>query len=215
MSSTPQKMAWAEEVELLKGALHTSEQNDGLINILERMVQMLSGELKQLDHNVLDELKNISQYINHAKVELNTIHPQELTSTHIQKATDELDAVIKATEDATGSILDAVEMISNVSLDCDSEKQEKLLEAVTKIYEACNFQDITGQIITRVVTTMRHVETKVNDIISVLGNREQLKNDGLSDPKEHEVKDDKSLLSGPQLKGAAPNQDDIDALFNA
>ena len=45
----------------------------------------------------------------------------------------------------------------------------KLQDAVTQIYEACSFQDITGQRITKVVTTLKAIEGKVAHIISTFG----------------------------------------------
>ena len=45
----------------------------------------------------------------------------------------------------------------------------KLQDAVTRIYEACSFQDITGQRITKVVTTLKVIEEKVAHIISTFG----------------------------------------------
>ncbi len=40
---------------------------------------------------------------------------------------------------------------------------------MTKIYEACSFQDITGQRITKVVTTLKLIEAKVAQIMTTFG----------------------------------------------
>ena len=44
-----------------------------------------------------------------------------------------------------------------------------LQEATTRIYEACSFQDITGQRITKVVATLKTIEAKVAGIVSTFG----------------------------------------------
>ncbi len=40
---------------------------------------------------------------------------------------------------------------------------------MTQVYEACNFQDITGQRITKVVNTLKHIEEKVEALVSAFG----------------------------------------------
>ncbi|MEO1066882.1 MAG: hypothetical protein AAFW47_05835, partial [Pseudomonadota bacterium] len=65
---------------------------------------------------------------------------------------DELDAVVQGTERATNQILNSVEQIENSSaILADTLSGDEALTAnriqdeVQKIYEACNFQDLTGQ----------------------------------------------------------------------
>ena len=45
----------------------------------------------------------------------------------------------------------------------------QLQEATTRIYEACSFQDITGQRITKVVSTLKTIEAKVASIVATFG----------------------------------------------
>ena len=59
--------------------------------------------------------------------------------------------------------------------DVPSEVSTKLMDITTGIYEACNFQDITGQRITKVVTALQQIEGKVTFPLIHLGER-KLKN---------------------------------------
>src|SRR3546814_20665853 len=44
-----------------------------------------------------------------------------------------------------------------------------ITDAVTRVYEACNFQDITGQRITKIVKALQHIETKVDALLNAFG----------------------------------------------
>ena len=48
----------------------------------------------------------------------------------------------------------------------DSAGAQMLQDATTKIYEACSFQDITGQRITKVVAALKAIDAKVSQIIA-------------------------------------------------
>ena len=84
----------------------------------------------------------------------------------------------------------------------------KLQAAVTTIYEACSFQDITGQRITKIVTTLKAIEQKVAHIVGTFAPGKP--NEQLS---EDHVPSDADLLNGPQLPGNAMDQSDIDKLL--
>ena len=86
----------------------------------------------------------------------------DITDRDIPFATDELDAIVEHTAAATHAILESCEMLDAVSASVSGEPAAKLQDAMTRIYEACSFQDITGQRITKVVTTLKMIEAKVD-----------------------------------------------------
>ena len=87
------------------------------------------------------------------------------------------------------------------------EPAAQLQDATTRIYEACGFQDITGQRITKVVATLKTIEAKVAHMVAAFGSR-------ASRPPAAEAMPDPSLLlNGPQLPAAAMDQSDIDKLL--
>ena len=106
-----------------------------------------------------------------------------------------------------------------------AEEDQDMLEAVdglndqiTAILEACNFQDITGQRITKVVKTVRFIEDRILAMIAIWGAQafEDLPVRGDEDAEEDgdaEPGDD-ALLQGPQLGNEGITQAEIDALFD-
>lgn len=153
-----------------------------------------------------DELAALAHYIENTKAELAQMRSIEISHNHIPSATDELDAIVGETAKATGTIMDTCEKIEGVANEVDPKHQALLTGAVTAIYEACSFQDITGQRITKVVKTLKNIEKKVSDILAAFGHAQQ----GHVPPDK---KEEKSLLNGPQLNGPATSQEEIDRLL--
>jgi len=128
---------------------------------------------------------------------------------------------VLGTETATNAILASAERIDELSSNLssrltggDQEIAREILDQVISIFEACNFQDITGQRIGKVVGAMRFVEERVHHMIEIWGGLESFKDvETLDDARR---KGDEALLNGPALasdKGVT-SQDDIDALFD-
>ncbi len=152
------------------------------------------------------ELSALVTYIENMRTELAQLRSVEINSNHIPSAAEELDAVVAETASATGTIMDACEKIEKVAGTLPPPAKDELANIVTSIYEACTFQDITGQRINKVVKTLKHIEAKVTEIIGAYSQR------GVQPPAVS-AKEENSLLNGPQLKGAASTQEDIDKLL--
>jgi len=153
-----------------------------------------------------------------AKSEIAALRPDEIMSEHLPSATDELDAIVGSTEEATNGILQAMESLESLVGEMSPEIGEKVTEAVTLVYESCNFQDITGQRITKVVRALKHIESKVDALVGAFG--EDIAKYKSAHPqqaetakKEPDPMSDTALLNGPQLPDNASKQDDIDALL--
>ena len=58
------------------------------------------------DQLLFSELKELALYIQKARTDIAAIRPADISGEHIPLATDELDAVVGATEDATNKIMD-------------------------------------------------------------------------------------------------------------
>jgi chemotaxis protein CheZ len=84
-------------------------------------------------------------------------------------------------------------------------------DATTKIYEACSFQDITGQRITKVVATLKAIDAKVAQMLTAFGGRARVAT--AAAPVVPALDAGESLLHGPQLPAAAMDQTDIDKLL--
>ncbi len=90
----------------------------------------------------------------------------------------------------------------------------RLTDPVTAIYEACSFQDITGQRIGKVVGALRQIEFKVEGLLAAFGDENaRARRDHLESELGGREGVEGSLLSGPQGQAEVQNQDDIDAVF--
>src|ERR1700716_2815615 len=168
------------------------------------------------------ELDLIHDAINRTKREIGVLHGKSFDSNEMSKVTGELGAVVGGTEEATQQILEAAEAIDNAATalaKVTSPDQQKILseeiqERVVSIFEACNFQDLTGQRINKVMTTMKFIENHICVMMDICGGVDAIKAHALSivDTREGDAR----LLNGPKTEGDVGHvsQDDIDALFD-
>lgn len=167
------------------------------------------------------ELRALANSIQETKREIAALRTTRDDSDRLEVVAGELDAIVGSTEAATEGILDAAEKIDHVAdnLRANSNdaymKQlaEEIVENIMVIFEHCNFQDLTGQRITKVVNTLKFVEERVDKMIEIWGH--EAFEDILKD-SEHAAAaiDDSRLLNGPQLGDKAISQDEIDRLFD-
>ncbi len=182
--------------------------------VVRSLLTTLSGEMSAADLKLYQELESLAEYIHRAKAELAQLRTDDLQSRYIASATDELDAIVGATENATNTILDSAESLEELSRTLAPEQANKLSEVTTAIFEACNFQDITGQRITKVVRALKHIEERIEGLVSAFGPVAAARAEAESDVKTDGKPSDQDLLNGPQLPDAAHDQAAIDALFN-
>lgn len=187
-----------------------------LMAMVEGIVASMEGDLSPMSIKLYAELEQLANFIQKAKSEIAQLRPDEIRDQHLQTATDELEAIVGATEGATNGILSAVEQIENLTGEMPPEVAEKVSEAVTQVYESCNFQDITGQRISKVVKALQHIEAKVDGLLAAFGDEmTKHRKDEAAQPEasKQDAPSDQALLNGPQLPQAAKGQADIDALF--
>ncbi len=166
------------------------------------------------------EIARMVRMLSHAKSEIAAIKHPLSGDDRISSASSQLDAIVEATESATTDILGASEKIEEginklgALHPLDDETTEivgDIAQHVVSILEACNFQDITGQRISKVVTTIRFIEDRVINMIEIWGAEHFT---GIPLPQEDVQDDDAALLNGPQLAGDGLQQAEIDALFD-
>ena len=194
------------DVTALKKKLSSETDSEHVEKIVESILGALETDISALDKMMYHEISILTKYIRDARSNIANI-PYEIRSQDIPQATDELDAVVIATEDAAGKIMDAAEQIELIAKNVDNEQSKKLTEAITLIYEACSFQDITGQRILKVVQTLKHIEKKLEELFTSYS-----KGIVKSIVKEISNPND-SLMLGPQLPKNAKNQDEIDEIL--
>ncbi len=176
-------------------------------SIIADLVTLLEKYVSDNEKHLYEEMKAISDKIQHVKRDLSEKLPNGATP----EASQELDAVVQATEEATNNILDAAEKIMALTTNIKSEEAKNINSEIVKIFEACNFQDITGQRIKKVISTLQYIDKSISHLLSsqiTSSNHKPTKKKTLAEMT------DKDLMNGPQLKANAPNQDDVDQLFN-
>ena len=123
--------------------------------------------------------------------------------------------MVEATESATTTIMEAAETIMAADAS-DQEAYKALVDAkMIDIFEACSFQDITGQRIRKVVRTLGWIEEKLESLASKL----KIGEHDTAHPEEEETEDERRMreliLHGPQMAGEGVSQDFVDDVFAA
>ena len=165
------------------------------------------------------ELDGLSRYILRVRQEVAAIDRPAEPTDNFESMGDQMVAVVKATESATNAIMEAMESngeaVALLREKIDDSEQLALLDKITEnansVFEACSFQDITGQRVGRVAKSIIYVEERVDSLKHLLGEEETAAVEVAPDPT---VDADETLLNGPQLNGDGLSQDDIDSLFD-
>ena len=139
--------------------------------VVRAVLSTLSGDLSAQETSLLAEVEALGRTIACAKAEIAALRVDDITDNHIPFATDELDAIVEHTATATNAILDELRDTGQCGDQPSGEPATKLQDATTRIYEACSFQDITGQRITKVVATLKTIEAKVTQIVATFGSQ--------------------------------------------
>ncbi len=197
-----------------------------VLKLAEIMVGSMQGFFGQLDTSIYRELTQISHFINNTRAEIGRLQPNNLKQKHFPEAGKELEAIVRSTEDATNTIMEQAELIMSADPSDADAYHETVQAAVMEIFEACSFQDITGQRISKVVGTLVHIETKIGALADALGSS-ILEQAGDEAETAEEKRRRELILNGPALDGEGidqskvddlmsdgASQDDIDALFD-
>jgi chemotaxis protein CheZ len=209
----------AAVVEAAAHAIDNSTQRE--IAATRALLETYRAQIEQCE-KLKVELDLIHDAIDRTKREIAVLHGKSFSGDEMAKVNGELGAVVGGTEEATQQILEAAEAIDQASSALSkvtTPDQQKLLseeiqERVISIFEACNFQDLTGQRISKVMNTMKFIEHHINAMMEIWGGVDAIK---AHVPQQVDTREgDAKLLNGPKLDGDAghASQDDIDALFD-
>jgi chemotaxis protein CheZ len=183
-----------------------------IISLAEVAAQSLQGFFQAMDSKVYRELREIAGYIESMRTEIGALQVNDLKNSRIPSAGEELGAIVKATENATNTIMECAETLMGADASDPAAYKALVDEKMMVIFEACSFQDITGQRVSKVVETLQHIESRVarfadvmkaNDIEGIFTDAEKARND----------RKEKFLLNGPQLAGGGVDQSDVDKMF--
>lgn len=203
------------ELKQLKALIRPAEE------VTKQMIDAYRAEMQEA-MKLKAELDQIWQAIDQTKHEIATLHVTGFKGKQMTRVTHELDAIVSGTEQATEGILSAAEAIDHLASQLaaklkstqDKAAVDDIQQKIVTIFEHCNFQDLTGQRITKVVNTLKFIEDRIVKMMEIWGGLESFKD--IEVEAIAEATGDAALLNGPKLAEDAghASQDDIDALFN-
>lgn len=204
---------------------------------MSKISPQIDQELKHLKHsNTLVSMSDISSVVGTIlkalpwdklnKAYTNT--RQKSDDASVQKAVDdlgfvdirnyllpsierELAAIVEALHSATSNILSSVEDLETNTADNSSEQVK---EAITHIYEACSFQDITGQRMSKIIQLLKKLEMRVEGLLGRSGDdaaTERYAKMLINQKKNYRQNE---FLVGPTSGPVAITQKEIDDLFS-
>jgi chemotaxis protein CheZ len=164
------------------------------------MIAALRDELDRLKA----ERAELADYVTMARQAISEVGADHLRADALPAAMREMEAVTAATEGAANRIMEAAEQIMRASTD-DDARTRSVNEACIAIMEACSFQDLTGQRLSKVLKTLTAIDTKLARLQATLAIE--------STSPVTAVQGDAALMNGPALPDQAMSQDMIDQLL--
>jgi chemotaxis protein CheZ len=169
------------------------------------------------------ELMEIADYIRALHREISALQTNDLLKKRIPAAGQELSAIVKATEQASNTIMECAEaaMAASASASDLAAYKAFVVERMIAVFEACAFQDLTGQRLAKVVDTLKHIELRISRFADATRAQDTV---GAVNEKEaaEAARRLRLLIHGPQHDGAkgpadadakGATQSDIDRLF--
>src|SRR6266850_236210 len=181
-----------------------------IISLAEVAAQSMQGFFQAMDSKVYRELREIAGYIESMRTEIGALQVNDLKESRIPSAGQELGAIVAATEAATDTIMTCAEAVMGADASDQAAYKALVDDKMMVIFEACSFQDITGQRIAKVVETLQHIEQRVSRFADVMQAKDI---DGFLTESERAraERKEKLLLNGPQLAGV--DQAKVDEMF--
>lgn len=156
------------------------------------------------------DLMEMAATIAQTKLDIAAITPRSGQDGHISTVASELDSIVTATETATYEILQGAEGVQEIAWSMRQSGIDALLSKdlearATEIFAACEFQDLTGQRIVKVVQVLNYIEERLNSMIDIWGG-EPAVGDAAMSP-------DLSIADSPLQPNVAITQGDVDELM--
>ena len=181
-----------------------------IASITAVLITTMGRYFGSINTSIYGEFQELSDHISSLRSEIARAQPKELQADRIPRVGKELDEVVRATEEATNTIMDLAEEIMSADTSDLAAYQTNVNDACMKVLEACSFQDITRQRVTKVVSTLTFIEERLGTILDAWDPSDE----ELGAATEEKPAGDAALLNGPALAGEGVDQDDVDAMFD-
>jgi chemotaxis protein CheZ len=195
-------------MDRLKATGFRERQLVEVLDLSHQMADAMTAFFGSLDKSIIGEFRYLADFIQKARDEISGLQANDIKDSRLPGASTELDAVVRDTERATESIMSEAEKLMSIEPTDLAAYKADVDAAMMRIFEACSFQDLTGQRVMKVISTLRHIEERVTKFVDALGVKDTAQTETAEDARKRAL-----LLNGPAANGPATSQDDIDALF--
>lgn len=199
--------------ESLKSVKAADLKDAQLFEVL-RLAQQLTDTMQMffgsLDQSIHDEFTSIAAYIAQTRNEIAQLRPNDIREQRIPIAGAELEAVVSDTERATEAIMSEAESLMGAEPEDLESYKTQVDDAMCRIIENCSFQDLSGQRVSKVVTSLKHIESRVERFAATMGVEDAEESE---EERAENERRDRLHLNGPAQDGPEVAQDDIDALM--
>lgn len=203
--------------QLISFLEHNRErQGDVTLNDVIDLAEVMTGSMREflaaVQPTITAELTAIADEISRLKVEITNLRPNDMKNNQIPEAGRELDAIVESTESATHTIMEAAETIMAADASDQDAYQAMINDKMIEIFEACAFQDITGQRISKVVSALNAIDARVSAFVERLRIAEG--DDAPREETDEERRRRDLILHGPQHAGEGVSQADVDSMLS-
>lgn len=183
-----------------------------VIALAEKVTTALKPLVRSLDRSMHQELREILLAIESLRTELSRVDANDIFAKRIPEMGRELGAIVKATEVATDTIMNVAEQVLSADKSDPEKYHAEVEQHMMAIFEACSFQDLTGQRVTKIIHTMEVIEERIEVLCKMIENN-NIAPISTSEPSAQEKRNREKLVSGPAHEGEGVSQSDIDAMF--
>lgn len=194
--------AFLRNVGLSPDLYHLAQQSEALVDLMAHYFD-------HIETGRATDFSAIAESILHARGEIRELRPMNVSQSQLPSAGAEMDAIMLDTESATNVIMSAAERILELETD-DKAAKDAIDDAVMRIFEACSFQDITGQRISKILRLIGQIEHRMGRLATSLGGDQEFEPISAEEQRRRDL-----ILNGPAIGGPETAQADIDSMFSA
>ena len=183
-----------------------------MVALVEITAESLRSFFTSIDASIFRELREIAEFIGTLRKEIGALQANDMHRERIPAAGQELDAIVKATESATNTIMECAEAVMETDASDPASYKACVEQRMLVVFEACSFQDLTGQRIAKVIETLKHIESRVARFAQATRIDDAR---GFTSEQEAAESERKLMLlvSGPALASESNSQAAVDELL--
>jgi len=185
-----------------------------VIGIAELLTSSLQPLLRRIDSTIHDELHGILRRIEGLRNEIARVRADDISNNRLPDMGRELSAIVESTESATNTIMESAEVVLAADTNDFEAYKEIVSDKMMMIFEACSFQDLTGQRVNKIVETVEIIEERINLLCQMLDMNAMSGGQAPEgEPSAKEKRNKELMLNGPAHNGEGVDQNAIDKLF--